>query len=807
MANTVGVFWLRKKAVSSILIFCAWNVVSGQIRYSIPEELKHGSYVGEIAKDLGLFFDQLSTRKFRIVSQVPSQVFNINLQNGVLFVNKRIDRELICGKSLTCVLPLELEIENPVEHYRADVEILDVNDNSPSFLNPEFRLEIAESVTPGTRFILKAALDPDIGTNSIQTYTFPPHEHFDLDVQTLGKWKIPELVVKQPLDREAHAMHRLTLTAVDGALPPRSGTSLIIIAVSDINDNAPIFQKPLDSVSLKEDVPPGTLVMEVNATDLDDGSNGDIAFSLGSYNEEKILETFSINPKSGQIRVKRKLDFEETSMYEIHVEAKDMGVQSLSAYCIVRVYVEDVNDNVPEVILKSASNTVSEDTPVGTPIALVSVADRDSNRNGFTDCQISPDVPFELKRSLKNSYKLVVSDGLDRELAPEYTLIVICKDGGMPPLSTNRTMNLKISDVNDNAPKFLQSLQTIYVTENNTPGNSIGSVTAFDPDAEGNSQVSYRIIEGSVQGNPVSTYVSINSYNGIIYAQRSFDYEKLKSFNVRVQARDAGLPLYDGNITVSVIILDQNDNPPVISSGFRNHNKTTVPRNAYPGFLVTRVIASDADSGQNARISYKLLHATDPNLFTISHGSGEIRNIRRFKEEDATIQRLVIMVKDHGHPALSVTSSITITILEQTEQLRTEIGDLHGDLQGASDLAFYIIISLGIVTFILLVVIIVLIIVVCPKEKQAPCPASCYLANCCCSNELDSKIRTSNSHANLQIVPNSKVIGNVLDIRGNRSLSDTYRHNVRSAPEAGKFEVIYFSPVSPATSSSLRRDI
>ncbi|XP_078267821.1 protocadherin gamma-C5-like isoform X1 [Rhinoraja longicauda] len=807
MAHTVGVFWLRKKAVPSILMLCAWNMVYGQIRYSIPEELKHGTLVGEIAKDLGLFLEELSSRKLRIISQVPSQVLDINLQNGVLFANKRIDRELICGKSLTCVLPLELEIENPVEHYRVEVEILDVNDNSPNFLNTEIRLEIAESVSPGTHYILKAAQDADIGTNSVQTYQLTQNNHFALDIQTLGNWKLPELVVKQSLDREKHSTHSLILTAVDGGIPERSGTSQIFIVVTDANDNAPIFQRPMDSVSLMEDVAPGTLVIKVNATDLDEGSNSDISYSLGSYNEDRALQMFSINPKSGEIRVKRKLDFEETSIYEIHVEAKDTGAQSLSAYCIVRVHVEDVNDNAPEVVMKAASSTVSEDTPVGTPIALVSATDRDSNRNGITDCQVSPTAPFELKRSLENSYKLIVSDTLDREIVPEYALTVTCKDQGTPPLSTNRTMIVYVSDINDNAPKFSQPTHTIYVTENNSPGSSIGSVTAFDPDAERNSQISYRILEGSVQGDPVTSYVSISSGNGVIYSQRSFDYELLKSFKIQVQARDAGFPLSSGNVTVNVIILDQNDNPPEISASSKNHNNATVPRSSHPGFLVTRVLATDADSGQNARLSYQLLHATDPSLFTVSHRTGEIKSVRRFKDGDAATQKLIILVKDNGHPALSATGTIAIAIIEQTEQFQSEFGDRHGDLQESSDLAFYIIISLGAVTFILLVIIIVLIIVICPAHKQPRRTASCYLAKCCGINELGSNVGMHNAHVNLQLVPDSKLFANVLEIRGNGSLSDTYRHKVRSAPEAGKMEVMYFSPVSPIISRSLTKSI
>ncbi|XP_078407354.1 protocadherin gamma-C5-like isoform X2 [Cetorhinus maximus] len=808
MTHTEAFFLLRNTAVPSILLLCAWNLVSGQIRYSIPEELEHGAVVGKIAKDLGLNSEELSTRRLRIVPKEPLQYFDINLQNGILFVNKRIDREILCGQSLTCLLLLELEIDDPVEQYDIEVEIVDINDNSPSFSNREILLEIAESVTPGTRFILEAAQDPDVGSNSVQNYQLTPNEHFVLDVQTLGKWKIPKLVLKQALDREKESSQRVLITAVDGGLPERSGTAEVTIIILDTNDNVPVCQQSLYAASLMEDVPPGTLVIKLNATDLDDGPNGDIVYSFSTYSEEKIPEVFRINSKSGEIRVKGMLDFEEKHLYEFHVEAKDKGAPSLSAHCTVRVDIKDINDNAPDLILKSVSSTVREDAPTGTLVALISVTDRDSNKNGRTACQISPDVPFELKPSFRNSYRLTINDILDRERAQEFAVTVTCKDEGSPPLSTNKTVIVRISDINDNAPSFTQSSQTVYVAENNSPGNSIGTVTAFDPDTEQNSQISYRILESNVQGGPVSSYVSINSENGIIYSQRSFDYEQLKSFKIRVQAQDAGLPLLSGDATVNVIILDQNDNPPVIvTPSSVSYNKTAVPRSADPGFLVTQVVASDADSGQNARISYQIVQATDPGLFRVSHSSGEIRSVRRFKDSDATTQRLVIQVKDNGHPPLSASTTITLTLTEQNEQIRPVVGDLHRDLQQSPDLAFYIIISLGIISFLLLVIIVALVIVICPTDVQPGRTGNCFLTNCCCARELDSKARMHHSHVNLQVVPDSKLNTKALEVRGSGSLSDTYRYKIRSAAEAAKMEMMYFAPVSPTTSGNSRKNI
>ncbi|XP_067852699.1 uncharacterized protein [Heptranchias perlo] len=798
---------LRKPAIPTIFVLCVWNLVSGQIRYSIPEEQEYGAFVGKIAEDLGLSVEELSRRRFRIVSDSPTQYLDVNLKNGILFVNKRIDREQLCGQSLTCLLPLEVVIENPVEQYRAEVEILDINDNSPAFPVNEIRLEIPELATPGARFLLQDAHDPDVQVNSIRTYQLTPNDHFVLDVQSRGETKLPELVLEKTLDREKQSRHRLLLTALDGGSPERTGTAHVIITVLDTNDNAPVFQQSLYTVSLMEDVPSGTLVIKLNATDLDDGSNSDIVYSFSSYTKERARELFSINPFSGEIRLKGILDFEEASIYEIYVEAKDRGSHPISTHCTVQVTVKDVNDNAPNVTLNSVVKEVREDASTGTLIALINVRDRDSHENGYVDCQISPNLPFVLKSSFKNSYRLVSNDLLDRESAPEYKITVTCKDRGSPPLTTNKTLVVHISDINDNAPSFPLSSYAVYVMENNAPGSSIGTVTALDADMDQNSHLSYSILESHMQEAPMTSYVSINSENGVIYSQRTFDYEQLKSFQIHMQAQDAGVPLLSNNVTVNVIILDQNDNPPVITSpGSMNHSKIAVPRSADPGYLATKIIASDADSGQNARLFYQIARATDPSLFTVSHNSGEVRTARHFKNSDDTTQWLVIKVRDNGHPPLSATATVTLTVGEQNAEIPSDFGDPPKDLQQSSDLAFYIIIPLGMISFTLLVVILALVFAIWPINRRPAYAGSCALAKCCCVRELDSKDRLQNSNVNLQIVPDPKMVANVLEVRGNGSLSDTYHYKVRSVPQRASNEPMFFTPFSPATTGTYGRN-
>uniref|UniRef100_UPI00398F8414 protocadherin gamma-B5-like n=1 Tax=Pristiophorus japonicus TaxID=55135 RepID=UPI00398F8414 len=806
MSHSARLLLLRKRAIPSMFLLCAWNLVSGHIRYSIPEELKHGAFVGRIAKDLGLPLEELLIRKFRIVSESPKHYLDATSKSGLLIVRERIDREQLCAQSVKCVLTLEVVIENPVEQYRVDVDIEDINDNSPSFPHGETRLEIAESTIPGTRFLLENAHDPDVGTNSIREYKLSPNEKFSLDVQHRGEWQLVHLVLEKSLDREEDSSHQLLLRAIDGGTPQQSGITEITITVLDSNDNAPVFQQTLYTVILKEDAPPGAMVIQLNATDLDYGSNSEILYSFNSYNKAWLREVFSIDPKSGAISIKGILDFEKASVYEINVEAKDSGYPSYTAHCTVRVNITDVNDNAPALTLNSVSSKISEDAQIGTLIALISVTDRDSHENEQTDCQIYPNLPFELKSSIRNSYRLVTKELLDRESTAEYDISVMCSDRGSPPLSSNKTIVVHLTDINDNAPIFLRSSYIIYAMENKPPGSSIGSVIALDPDEDQNSQLSYDILESLIEGLPVTSYVSMNSENGIIFSQRSFDYEQIKRFTVQIQARDAGFPPLSSNVTVNVIILDQNDNAPVIiSTRPANRNTIKVPRSADPGYLVTKLTASDADSGQNARISYQLMQATDRSLFSVSHSSGEVRTIRRLKDHHVTVQRLVIQVKDNGHPALSVTATVTVTISEQSAEINHDSVETRRDVNYSSNLAFYIIIALAVISFILLLVIIALVIAICPSDRSSTYDPTCFASSCCCKSSLNATERSQHSNVNLQVVPDSKLITNVLEVRGNGSLSDSYRYNVRSAPEPSKMEFMFLASSNASTPGTIRK--
>lgn len=796
-----GLHWRWK--VLFCLVFL-WDFVHGQIRYSIPEELEHGAFVGNIAEDLGLDLNRLSARRFRIVSGSKKQYVEVNLENGVLFVNERIDREELCEQSLSCSFHLQVVIENPLELYRVEVEILDVNDNSPSFPWTEFNLDISESATPGSRFPLESAQDLDVGSNSLRTYLLSVNEHFVLDIQTRSDGsKFAELVLQTPLDREQQSSHQMVLTAVDGGTPERSGTAQIDITVLDANDNAPVFDQSFYRVRLPENAPKGTVVIKLNASDLDEGPNADISYSFSGHAPIKVRQLFSVDPHTGEIKVKGVIDYEKARMHEIYVQAKDKGPSPVAVHCKILVNVLDKNDNVPEVILTSVSTPVQEDAPPGTVIAVISITDKDSGENGNVDCEIPNLVPFQLHSSFKNYYTLVSSDFLDRETVAEYNITLTARDMGSPPLFTRKTILVQVSDVNDNAPHFKQPSYTVYLTENNAPGASICSVTALDPDSGQNAYLSYSILDGDIQGMPVSTYVSINSDNGNLYALRSFDHEQLKNFQITVQAQDAGFPPLNSNVSVNIFILDQNDNAPVIVSPTTQNGSASneaVPKLVEPGYLVKKVNAVDADSGQNSRLFYQILQATDPTLFSVALYTGEIRTIRQITEKDPTRHGLVILVKDNGQPPLSATVSIILSVVDSLPDLQPDLGDLSLSLHHSSNFTLYLIVSLGTISFMFLVAIIVLVTVRRFKGRAANRTYSLpFFSGCCCcsrSKTPTGKEVFKQSNLNVRMPPSS----NGCTEANAGAIRQAYCYKMCLTPESSKSDFMFLKPCSPVMS-------
>ncbi|XP_061899827.1 protocadherin beta-16-like [Entelurus aequoreus] len=714
-------FKTMTRQVLLLILITSFLSVLGQVSYSIPEELEKGSLVSNVAQDLGLDLKRLKSGRARIHSGDSREYIELEKERGLLLVKERIDRETLCGETTLCALHLQMILENPMELFRITIEITDINDNPPTFASSSKRFEISESAIIGSKFVLEKAIDADIGANGLQSYSLSPTDNFILKIanQADGRKKV-EMILQKHLDREQQEQISLLLTAFDGGQPRRSGTMQINVHVLDINDNAPVFTKSSYKATISENAPKGTSVITVSASDKDSGSNGKISYLI-SQNTLRLSEVFQINSDTGEVILTGDIDYERAKVLEIDIEAVDNGGLSDSSKIMIDII--DVNDNSPQIKILSKSDSISEDSAENTVVTMLSVNDPDSGSNGEVKCKINEDIPFKIENNMNGFYSLMTEVALDRELASQYNITVMCSDEGVPSLSSSVTLTLHISDVNDNAPVFERSSYEASIVENNTPGLSIFTVKARDADWNQNARLSYMLEDSSVNGVPVSSYVSVSADSGVIHAVRSLDYEHLKEFHFRVRAQDGGSPPLSSNVSVRVLIQDQNDNAPQVLYPVQTGGSVLaemVPRSADVGYLVTKVVAVDVDSGQNAWLSYKVHKATDRALFEVGLHNGEIRTVRQVTDKDAVKQRLSVLVEDNGQPSRSATVIVNVAVADSFPEVLSEFTDfsMH-DKEYNDKLTFYLVLALAVVSFLFITCLLLIISVKVYRWRQS----------------------------------------------------------------------------------------
>ncbi|VTJ56332.1 Hypothetical predicted protein [Marmota monax] len=761
----------KRQVIFLAMLLFLWEADSEAIRYSIPEEIESGYSVANLEKDLGLRVGELATRGAQIHHKDSKQLLQLDVNTGNLLLQEKLDREVLCGATEPCVLHFQLLLENPVQLFQVDVHLIDVNDHSPEFLDREMILRIPESLQPGSVFALKSAQDLDMGSNSVQNYIISPNSYFRVATHNRGDGrKYPELVLGKALDREEEPELSLTLTALDGGAPPRSGTVTVRIEVIDINDNAPEFLQSLYEAQVPENSPINSLVLVVSARDIDAGTYGRVSYSL--LEGDEVSQPFVIHEKTGEIHLQRALDFEATRHYIVEIEATDGG--GLVGKCTVAIEVVDVNDNAPELTMSTLSSSIPENSPEAV-VAIFSVSDPDSGDNGRMVCSIQNDLPFFLKPTFENFYTLVTERPLDRESRAEYNITITVTDLGSPRLNTEYSITVVISDVNDNSPDFTQTSYMLLVRENNSPALHIGSVRATDRDSGTNAQITYSLLPIQDPHLPLASLISINSDNGQLFALRALDFEALQALEFHVGATDHGSPALSSQALVRVVVLDDNDNSPFVLYPMQNASAPCtelVPRAAEQGYLVTKVVAVDRDSGQNAWLSYQLLKATEPGLFGVWAHNGEVRTARLLSERDAARHRLVVLVKDNGEPPLSASVMLHVLLVDGFSQPYLPLPEEAPERAQGDSLTVYLVIALASVSSLFLFSVLVFVAVsLCRWRRAAPLGV--------CS------------------VREGHFPGHLVDVSGTGTLSQSYQYEVCLAGNSGSGEFKFLKPIFP----------
>ncbi|KAM5299025.1 protocadherin beta-15-like [Ctenodactylus gundi] len=742
-------------------------------RYFVMEETESGSFVADLSKDLGLGVEELAARGAQVATEDNRPRLQLDQQTGKLLLSEKLDREELCGPVDPCVMRFQVLLQRPLEVFRAELLVGDINDHSPEFPEREMTLKIPESSPAGTPFPLKKAQDLDVGNNSVQTYHIGPNSHFHAFIRNSedGR-KYPELVLDKELDREELSEFRLTLTARDGGSPPRSGTIQIHVFVLDVNDNAPEFTQTFYKVQIPENSPLGSLVVKVSAQDLDTGTNGDITYFL-FYSSQETGKTFELSSLSGEVRLIKTLDFETISSYELDIQASDGG--GLSGKCSVSIKVLDVNDNFPELTISSLTSPIPENSPE-TEVALFRIRDRDSGENGRMVCSIQDGIPFTLKPSVENFYRLVTEGALDRERSAQYNITITVTDLGTPRLKTERNVTVLVSDVNDNAPTFTQASYTLFVRENNSPALHIGTISATDRDAGTNALITYSLLPPRDPQLALASLVSINADNGQLFALRALDYEALRAFEFRVGATDRGSPALSSEAPVRVLVLDANDNAPFVLYPLQNASAPCtelVPRAAEAGYLVSKVVAVDGDAGQNAWLSYQLLKATEPGLFSVWAHNGEVRTARLLGERDAPRHRLLVQVRDNGEPPLSASVTLHVLLVDGFSQPYLPLPEVAPERAQADSLTVYLVIALASVSSLFLFSVLVLVGVRLCRRGRAASPGRCT-------------------------VPEGHFPGHLVDISGTGTLSQSYQYEVCLTGDSQENEFKFLKPIFPS---------
>ncbi|XP_047456102.1 protocadherin-8 [Mugil cephalus] len=723
-------YWHRWIFIFSIYLFLFSSRAHSEgntIRYQTREEDAPGTVIGNLAKDMSLSLSHSSKTNFRMMKQFNDSFIRVRESDGELTVGERIDRERICRHTPQCLITFDA-VNFSKDRYKlihVEVEIKDVNDNSPEFPNKESVVEISENAAVGSRIPLDPAVDADVGSNYIQSYQISVNSHFTIDVLLRADGvKYAELVLMKELDRETQSSYTVELIATDGGNPHRSGSTKITIRVSDFNDNSPVFDQNSFSVSLPEDAPVGTVILDLNAVDADEGLNGEVVYGFGKQVSHEIRELFQVDNKSGRLTLRSPVDFEDKRTYELDVQATDLGPNPTPSVCKIIIHVTDVNDNAPEISITPMTSIttgiayISEAADKDSLVALISTLDRDSGVNSQVHCTLYGHDHFKLRQAYEDSYMIVTAAALDRERISEYNLTVMAEDFGSPPQRKITQYTIRLSDENDNAPHFAKAVYEVSVLENNAPGAYITTVEASDADLGNNGKITYRLMDGVIMGSPVNTFVSLNSVSGSIYALRSFNYEVMKHLDIHIQASDGGSPQLQSTAVIRLKIVDQNDNQPSIIEPplYKGSAEVFLPKDAPAGYLVTQIKATDADEGINAQLSYKITEGGHLG-FSINKDSGKVHVSRQLTYDLADNVKVTVAVVDNGSPALTSTAIIHFSFIEGT------LPSLPSSAENGNEELFEWDMSIAIIIVLagscsLLLLAIILITTICSRRKK-----------------------------------------------------------------------------------------
>ncbi|XP_014776013.1 protocadherin beta-16 isoform X1 [Octopus bimaculoides] len=672
--NRVSMWTLQSVILFSWLTGCH----SIDLTYHVEEEKYSGTYLGDIAADSHLrdslpfqdhnlvTFNQLKPRR-----NGKHQLFNVT-KAGKLYTAQTLDAEKLCTYNMECFRIFKIAIhqdETFMKILKVKVVIVDINDHKPEFAKKLVSLQFDEGDGKGMRKSIPNAVDKDVGViNSKITYQIERSSEkascpFTLSVRkTISGRSELGIVLERKLDREVKDSYNIRVVAKDGGYPPKRSTLDVKIAVTDVNDNAPVFSNDIYNISIQNTYQRNKPLVILSAKDSDFGENGHVSYYFSSETPETVKSHFRLNQVTGEIFLQKDISLERKQAYKLFVRATDQGSSPLSSIAMVLVNIVNQHNMAPEIDvnfvtqIKENTAAISEGIKVGSFIAYVSVIDNDVGQNGEVECSLEHE-KFLLLDLGSNEYKVTLRKSVDREKQDRYDITISCEDKGSPPLQTQRQFSIEVMDVNDVQPQFTKESFKFLTYENGKTNFPIGFINATDPDMGAGGQLTFSLLSTSKHVIPFQ----ITDY-GFISTTIPLDREQQNVYKFQVFVKDNGNPSLNNTANVIVEVLDENDNAPYFTFPSSDPFSLNVHYHPQSKKEITILRASDRDSHLNAFLKYDIVKGNNKQLFAINPYSGALSFARTVYQNDAGTYDLKFVVKDSGTPVLSVTTMVSLTL-------------------------------------------------------------------------------------------------------------------------------------------------
>ncbi|NXN11406.1 PCD23 protein, partial [Indicator maculatus] len=467
---------------------------------------------------------------YHILSGNENRVFVLDKITGLLTTAQLLDRETQGCFSLT-VMALDDGSPALSATQVLTIIVLDVNDETPIFLKQLYETAVHENRDPGEFVIKVEAVDRDAGLNSLLQYEILPGTGFE-------KFRINsssgELVTAASLDRETQEVFNIKGNSCrDRGNPSRSSTAQLYLTVLDENDHSPLFAKTQYQISVREDLEEGSIILDLLASDEDEGLNGEVTYSL----IDDTFGVFAIDTVTGSILTTKALDRETKSQYTFRAVASDCSTHLPRSTTVITVLIQDANDNVPKFEQSYYKASIWEGQSPKTDIIQVFATDPDSELNGEIEYSILSG--NENAAFLIDSARGIIATNtvLDHENASSHrfvsshSLVLLASNRGTPSLNSTATVLITVLDVNDNLPVFSSPEYHIHIKESIPVGSHITEVTANDCDAGTNAEITYAIISGNDRG-----HFRMDGRTGAVALMKMLDYEDAMTFTLVIQA-------------------------------------------------------------------------------------------------------------------------------------------------------------------------------------------------------------------------------------------------------------------------------